>query len=285
MVTVFALAAALMYGSADFLGGAATQRAHVLSVARLSVLAGLGVVLVAAAASGEPVRTAGVGWGVAAGAFGGVGLIIFYAGLAVGPMSIVAPISALVSTVLPVGVALAEGERSGARVYAGAAACLLAIVLVSSAGGARQAATGASQHVPGRAIAYGIASGVSFGLFYLFLRNAGQSGAFWPVVSARIAGAVVILAAAAAVRPGRVLRGAGGRVFLTALGSGLVDASANIFYVIATREGLFGLAVVLTSLYPGVTVLLARILLGERQRWVQRAGLALAGLGVLLVTV
>jgi drug/metabolite transporter (DMT)-like permease len=282
MVTAFALAAALLYGSADFLGGAATQRAHVLSVARLSVLGGLSVVLVAAVTSSEPVRTGGVGWGMAGGAIGGVGLIIFYAGLAAGPMSVVAPISALVSTVLPVGVALAEGERPGARVYAGAALCLLAIVLVSSVSGTRPA-EGASRRVPVRAIASGIAAGVSFGLFFLFLRNAGQSGAFWPVVAARIGGAAVILAAAVAVRPGPVARSGGGRVFLTALGSGLVDAGANIFYVIATRAGLFGLAVVLTSLYPGVTVLLARILLGERLRWGQRAGLALAAAGVLLV--
>jgi drug/metabolite transporter (DMT)-like permease len=283
MVTAFALAAALLYGRADLLGGAATQRAHVLSVARLSVLGGLSVVLVAAVISGEPVRTGGVGWGMAGGAVGGVGLIIFYAGLAAGPMSVVAPISALVSTVLPVGAALAEGERPGARVYVGALLCLLAIVLVSSVSGTRPA-EGASQRVPGRAIASGIAAGVSFGLFFLFLRNAGQSGAFWPVVAARIGGAAVILAAAAAVRPGPVRRGGGGRVFWTALGSGLVDAGANICYVIATREGLFGLAVVLTSLYPGVTVLLARILRGERLRWVQRAGLALAAAGVLLVT-
>jgi drug/metabolite transporter (DMT)-like permease len=283
MVTAFALAAALLYGSADFLGGAATQRAHVLSVARLSVLGGLSVVVVAAVTSGEPVRIGGVGWGMAAGAIGGVGLIIFYAGLAAGPMSVVAPISALVSTVLPVGVALAEGERPGARVYAGAVLCLLAIVLVSSVSQTRPAA-GDGQHVRGRAIASGIAAGVSFGLFFLFLRNAGQSGAFWPVVAARMGGAAVILAAAIAVRPGPVTRSGGGRVFWTALGSGLVDAGANICYVIATREGLFGLAVVLTSLYPGVTVLLARILLGERLRWVQRAGLALAAAGVLLVT-
>jgi len=282
MVTAFALAAALLYGSADFLGGAAAQRAHVLSVARLSVLSGLGVVLVAAVTSLEPARTAGVGWGMAAGAIGGAGLIIFYAGLAAGQLSVVAPVSALVSTVLPVGAALAEGERPGARVYAGAVLCLLAIVLVSSAGAARPA-QGASQHVPGRAIGYGLAAGVSFGLFFLFLRNGGQSGAFWPVVAARIAGAAVILAAAGAVRPGPVSL-AGGRVFWTALGYGLADAGANICYVIATREGLFGLAVVLTSLYPGVTVLLARILLGERLRWVQRAGLALAAAGVLLVT-
>ena len=69
-----------------------------------------------------------------------------------------------------------------------------------------------------------------------------------------------------------------------ALASGTVDALANVCYVLATRAGLFGLAVVLTSLYPGVTVLLARIVLGERMRWVQRAGLLLATAGIVLVT-
>jgi drug/metabolite transporter (DMT)-like permease len=284
MVTIFALTAALLYGSSDFLGGAAAQRAHVLSVARLSALAGLGVVVLAGVASGEPALAAGAGWGMAAGAIGGVGLIIFYAGLAAGPMSVVAPVSALVSTILPVAAALAGGERPGAPVYAGAGLCLLAIVLVSS-GASAQPAAGAARRPPGRALAYGIASGVSFGLFFLFIRNGGQAGPLWPVVAARIAGAAVILIAAAIVRPGPVSRTAGRAVLLAAALSGVVDASANICYVIATRAGLFGLAVVLTSLYPGVTVLLARVVLGERLRWVQRAGLALAAVGVLLVTV
>jgi uncharacterized membrane protein len=284
MVIVFALAAALLYGSADFLGGTATRGAHVLSVLTLSVTGGLVVVLVAAVVSGEPARSAGIAWGVGAGAIGGAGLMIFYAGLARGPMSIVAPVSALVSTVLPVGVALAGGERPGAPVYAGAVLCLVAIVLVSSAGRA-PAVAGQTQHVPGRAVAYGIASGASFGLFFLFIKNGGQSGALWPVAAARIAGLAVVLIAVATVRPGPVPRSAGRRLFLAALGSGLLDSTANISYVLATRAGLFGLAVVLTSLYPGVTVLLARVLLGERLRWAQRAGLALAALGVLLVTV
>jgi drug/metabolite transporter (DMT)-like permease len=76
-----------------------------------------------------------------------------------------------------------------------------------------------------------------------------------------------------------------GRLFAAALGAGVGDASANVCYVLATRAGLFGLAVVLTSLYPGVTVMLARFLLGERMSWARRAGLALAAAGVLLVTV
>jgi EamA-like transporter family len=75
----------------------------------------------------------------------------------------------------------------------------------------------------------------------------------------------------------------GGSLLLAAAGTGMIDVVANICYVAATRTGMFGLAVALTSLYPGVTVLLARVVLGERLRWVQRAGLGLAAIGILLV--
>jgi len=75
------------------------------------------------------------------------------------------------------------------------------------------------------------------------------------------------------------------RFLLAAAFAGVIDVIANICYVAATRTGMFGLAVVMASLYPGVTVLLARVVLGERLRWVQRAGLAIAGLGVLLIAV
>ncbi len=294
MVTIFALSAALLYGSADFLGGVATRQARVLAVLPLSAASGAVIVLVAALLSGQPPHSAGLAWGVAGGAVGGVGLIIFYAGLAAGPMSVVAPVSALMSTVLPVGVALADGERLNGLEYAGGVVCLAAIILVSSAesdkpakaaqaGGIRGwlAATG----FHGRAVAYGLGAGTSFGLFFLFIRNAGQSGPVWPVAAARLAGLAVILIAAAATRTGPVLAGASRRLLLATVGSGVLDASANICYVIATRHGLFGLAVVLTSLYPGITVLLARFTLGERMRLTQRAGLLMAGVGVALVTI
>ena len=131
MVIVFALAAAVLYGSADFLGGAASRHSRALSVAVLSVPVGALVMLAAALAAGGQAPTAGLGWAVASGGFGAVGLMVFYAGLAAGPMSVVAPVSALVSTVLPVGVAVASGEHLGVPVYAGAAVCLVATVLVS----------------------------------------------------------------------------------------------------------------------------------------------------------
>jgi drug/metabolite transporter (DMT)-like permease len=312
MVTVFALAAAALYGSADFLGGSAARRAHVLSVLLISGPAGVVVVAAAALAAGGPPRVAGIAWGALAGLAGGVGFMFFYAGLAAGPMSVVAPVSALMSTVLPVAAALAEGERPGPRVYLGALICVVAIVLVSTGGGGATEVPGTGGGPPGpavrgapgpavggapggrpevshrtaaRGIGYGIAAGVAFGMFFLFIRNGGESGALWPVVVARVAGTLIFLAAAAAVRvrPARWSRH--GRLFLAALGAGALDAGANVCYVLATRAGLFGLAVVLTSLYPGVTVLLARIVFGERMRWARRVGLALAAAGILLVTV
>ena len=291
MVVLLGLAAAVLYGSGDFLGGMATRRAHVLTVLTLVETAAVILAVAVAVVSGGPASLPGLAWGFSAGAIGGLGLIIFYVGLAAGPMSVVAPVSGLVATVLPVAVALAEGERPGAGVYAGALLCLVAIVLASSASETDGSGSTGRTHPPrrlGRAIAYGTASGVSFGLFFLLIRNAGQSGEVWPVAAGRIGELAIVLAAAAVLRPG-LMRGIGGGIRvgipLAAASAGVIDVVANLCYVAATRIGAFGLAVVLASLYPGVTVLLARVVLGERLRWIQRAGLGLAAIGILLVTI
>ena len=293
MVILLGLAAGVLYGTGDFLGGLATRRVQVLAVLMLAETAGVIVAVPAAAMSPGPVRLAGLAWGISAGLVGGLGLIIFYVGLAAGPMSVVAPVSGLVSTILPVAVALAEGERPSPEVYAGALLCLAAIVLASSAGagdparGSRAARrpglTSAGLTGAGRAVGYGVASGASFGLFFLLIRNAGQSGELWPVAAGRIGELAVVLVAAAVLRRSLMPRGAGPILLLAVAGAGAIDVVANICYVAATRTGMFGLAVVLASLYPGVTVLLARAVLGERLRWVQRIGLGLAALGIILV--
>ena len=291
MVIMFALTAAVMYGSADFLGGAASRQSRALSVASVSVPVGALVMLAAALIAGGPAATAGLGWALAAGAFGAIGLMLFYAGLAAGPMSVVAPVSALVSTVLPVGVAVAIGEHLSGFVYAGAAVCLVATVLVSLERGtpdrapantARRGLLG--RHPALRGLVYGTACGAMFGIFFVFLRNAGSSGVFWPVFTSRLANTAVVIAVAVLVGARPVGREAGSRVLAATIGSGVLDASANLCYVLATRAGLFGIAAVLTSLYPGITVLLARVVLGERMQTVQRAGLVLAAIGVILVT-
>jgi drug/metabolite transporter (DMT)-like permease len=316
VVTILALAAAVLYGTADFLGGVASRRASVFAVLATTVPAGAVVVVVVAllgeapwlaglsgSGLGAPTSFGGwsaVAWAAASGVCGTTGLVAFYAGFAAAPISVVAPVAALVSTVLPVGVAVAGGEHLTASMVAGGLICLLAIVLVSMPparrgrpdagrrGGGRIGAGqhGAGQHGAGsrlRGLGYGVAAGAGFGLFFLFLKNAGQSGVLWPVAVSRTAGTLVAFGIALATRT-RPWRGVSARTGVIALVSGAVDAAANVCYVLATRAGLFGLAVVITSLYPGMTVLLARWVLGERMRWLQRAGLLLAAAGVVLLT-
>jgi drug/metabolite transporter (DMT)-like permease len=315
MVILLGLAAAVLYGCGDFIGGTASRRVSVLTVLMLAESAGSVVALVAAALSPGAASLAGLAWGAGAGTAGGLGLIMFYTGLATGPMSVVAPVSGLVSTILPVAVALAEGERPGVGVYAGAMLCFVAIVLASSAGGADGSRTGGRRGRRGsagrsggagqtaRALAYGVGAGGLFGLFFLLIRNAGQSGTLWPVASARVGELASVLAAAGVLQlalrrrargrsnagasgtgaSGTGASGAYGRLLMVAASAGVIDVIANICYVAAARTGMFGLAVVLASLYPGVTVLLARVVLGERLRGVQQIGLGLAAVGILLV--
>jgi len=291
LLIVLALGAALLYGSADFLGGAASRRAALVKVLLTAGIAGVAVQVPSALLAGGPPRAVGIEWGLAAGAIGGIGLMLFYAGLAAGPMSVVSPLSALASTVLPVGVAIADGERPGPPVYAGVLLCLAATVLVSS-GADHSGATGPVTGQPPphggwarrlRGVGLGLASGSAFGLFFLFIRNGGETGALWPALAARCAGLVVYVAAALVVRTGPVGWRTGWPLFAAAVGAGALDAAANVSYVLATRAGLFGPAVVLTSLYPAVTVLLARLALRERMRPTQQAGLLLAAVGIALI--
>jgi len=148
-------------------------------------------------------------WAAGSGVCGAFGLVAFYAGFATAPISVVAPVAALVSAILPVSVAIAQGERPGAGVITGGLICLIAIVLVS----AQPAAQGTPQSGEGTpgdgrmaasrrllALGYGIAAGVGFGLFFIFLKNAGQSGVLWPVAISRSAGTVVAFGIALATR-------------------------------------------------------------------------------------
>jgi drug/metabolite transporter (DMT)-like permease len=300
VVTILALAAAVLYGTADFLGGVAARRASVFAVLATTVPAGAAVVILVALLGdapglggllghglGSPTSVGGwgaVGWAALSGIFGAAGLVAFYAGFAAAPISVVAPVAALVSTGLPVGIAIAGGEHPTSRMVAGGLVCLVAIVLVSAPPVGRPGRDDPDVRAGRlRGLGYGVAAGAGFGLFFLCLKNAGQAGVLWPVAISRTAGTVVAVGIAFATRT-RPWRREGGGTGVIALVSGAVDAAANVCYVLATRAGLFGLAVVVTSLYPGMTVLLARWVLGERMRWLQRAGLLLAAAGVVLLT-
>ena len=191
MVTILALAAAVLYGTADFLGGVASRRASVFAVLATTVPAGAAVVIVMALLGeapglggllghglGSPTSVGGwgaVGWAAVSGICGAVGLVAFYAGFAAAPISVVAPVAALVSTVLPVGIAVAGGERPTSRMVAGGLICLVAIVMVSmpparqerpDSGRPRGSQAGDDPHDAAsrlRGLGYGVAAGAGFG--------------------------------------------------------------------------------------------------------------------------
>lgn len=323
MSGLLAIAAAVSYGTADFFGGAAARRQTALAILLVSTPTGLLTMLAAAALTGGQPTAAGLLWGAAAGAFGGTGVMLFYHALAVGPMSVVAPVSALTAALLPVAVALATGERPATLVLVGVALCLLAIALVSlekktnptpaSApaaepvpGGRAEAAVeaaavegaaveaaaveaavveaaavaaGGGTHTTRRGVVFAIVAGAGFGLFFVLVRHAGAGTGMWPLVTARGAGWVIAVVAAVATAT-RLPRG---RVTLAmALCSGVLDAGGNALYLLASRAGDLTVAAVLTSLYPAVTVLLARLRYRETLRTVQKVGLLVAAVAVVL---
>jgi drug/metabolite transporter (DMT)-like permease len=291
MVTVLALAAALAYGVADFLGGTVTRGSTAIRTLTWCVPIGLAVVLVSALLTGGHPGPGPMAWGFAGGLCGGGGLIAFYRALARGPMSVVAPVSALAAAVLPVAVGVAQGERLDTSVLLGVLLCLVAIGLVSmeaNGGEATAADTGGRRRLLDSGPVMAGLSGTCFGVFFILLKEAGDGTGLWPIVGARL-GNLAIAAAALlflAARGGSAGPRLTGRTLIVlALLSGSLDAGANVLYFLAVHSGMLSLAAVLTSLYPAITVLLARVAYSERLRAVQRVGMAVAVAGVALVTV
>ncbi|MFI6514473.1 EamA family transporter [Spirillospora sp. NPDC050679] len=292
MITALALAAALAYGVADFLGGAVARRSSALRALLWCVPTGLLLTLAGALLTAGGPAAVPMAWGLAAGLAGGTGLITFYRALARGPMSVVAPVSALTSALIPIAVGLLRGERLDAVVLAGVLLCLVAIGLVSmeSDGTAERAAPAAGlRRLADSGPVMAALSGACFGIFFTVIKEAGDGAGLWPLVGARIGTLSVVLAALLALarlRPDAIGPPVPGRALVgLALLSGALDAGANVLYFLAAQQGLLSLAAVLTSLYPAVTVLMARIAYSERLRAVQRVGLVVAAAGVALVTV
>ena len=285
MGVLFGLLAAATYGVADFAGGQVSRRANVFSVVLISQLAGtvpLGIVVPFFA--DQAPRAAALLWGAAAGIAGGTGVLFLYRGLAVGRMSVVAPITGVSAASLPVLFGLAIGERPGFISLVGVIVALGSVVLVSSAGPPETEAIGSdatskptwrSSGVP-----HAFAAGTGFGLFFVFLDAAGDDAGVWPLVATRGSSLVLVTVIALSLR--RRIKPPPGTTKLMVV-AGVLDVAANIFYLIATRFGLLSVVAVLTSMYPAVTVLMARLLLKERMIRTQLVGLGLAGVAIVLI--
>ncbi|MDN3352819.1 DMT family transporter [Actinomadura sp. DC4] len=276
MIIMFALASAIVFGAGDFCGGAASRRAGSTSVLLVSLPAGLGLLLIVALALGGDTRSGALAWGVASGIAGGAGLLVFYRALAEGPMSVVAPVSGLMAAVVPAVVGVASGDRLSIAAFVGIGLCLVAICFVSIEKGG-----GSVRRLSGPILA--VLAGAGFGSFFVLIQH-GDDGTLWPLVASKAVSVLMVVAAAmvAGHGPASVLRN---RVTLgVTLLAGSLDVLGNALYVLAAREGMLSIAGVLSSLYPASTVLLARVVYGERLRPIQRIGLIVAVAGVGLVT-
>ncbi|HYS54266.1 MAG TPA: DMT family transporter [Thermoanaerobaculia bacterium] len=271
MTYALAVLSSITYGAADFLGGLATKRSPLFSVVIFSQLSGLVLVLLALPALPRSSPTAiDFEWGAAAGLAGGIGVALLYRALAIGVMSVVAPVTAVCAVIIPVMVGVGLGERPATRAMLGIVIAIVAIILVSQTGQER-ATTG---------VRIAIASGIAIGIFLVFLGRTGTSAGLWPLIAARVVSVSFFTIAGLIAREKPIPR----RESMTmVISGGAVDMIANILYLIAVRTGLLSIVATLTSLYPTSTIILARIVLHERLRALQQIGVACAAVAIVLI--
>jgi drug/metabolite transporter (DMT)-like permease len=276
VAVVLALLAAVSYGVSDFIGGLAARRRSALTILLYSYP--VGVVLMVALLPLAPgtLTTRAIVFGVLGGVFGLVGVVLLYSLLAQAPMNVVSPITAVLAAVVPVAIGVLTGDRPATAAWIGVAIGLSAVILVS-----RQPAEAPQGRVTRRVIALAVASGVGFGGYFVFLARAGESTGLWPLLVSRIASALLIIPLA--VRAGEVTA-VRGRLLVLCVVAGALDAAANLFFLLAARQGLLSLAAVITSLYPAATVALAVVVLHERPSRSQQVGLGLAAVAIVLIT-
>lgn len=279
MAALLALTAAAAYGAGDFLGGVASRRAPATAVVLWSHVVGLMALLVMAPLLGGDPTPKALGFGAAAGVVGGLGVALLYRAMSMGSMSVVAPVAALLSAVVPVMAGVVRGERPEIAALLGIAIALLAITLVSR----QDSPTGVKRdRHEARAVLLALAAGLGFGLFFVLVAGAGSDVGIWPLVGARTASVTLFgILATTGITAGSPPRDAAG----AALGAGLLDVTANVLFVVALSHGMMSVVAVLTSLYPAGTVLLARYVLGERMSPVQQVGLSCAGFAAVLIAV
>jgi drug/metabolite transporter (DMT)-like permease len=265
----------------DFAGGLASRRVATLLAVLGSQAIGLLIACSAILLSGE--RFPGpetLAWGAAAGVAGATGLYAFYRALAGGQMALVAPLTAVIGAGVPAAVGLVRGDQLVAVQVVGMACGLAAIVVVSWPGQVAAGRVGGG--TPPLPLV--VVGGLGFAGFFLAIHQAMSVGGttWWPLFGARAATVALALVVAVVMRPRRAgLRGVAGLIVL----AGVTDYGGNALFLLASRGGALSAPVVLSSLYPVTTVLLAAWALHERLRGWQLAGVGLALVGVALIAI
>ena len=266
---LYGIASALSWGAGDFAGGLSSRKVGAYRAVFYADFFGLLVLIAAYFIYPETLPAARVIWVSAIGGMlGTVGLLILYYSLTKGQMSIAAPVSALFAAVLPVIVGSITEGLPGQFQLIGFVLALAAVWLISQGDGSFHISRLSDLRLP-------VLAGLGFGCYFIFLHSATQdtTAILWPMIISRVAGTLLVLAFVLARRePLSVPRGAWDVVLINAT----LDLAGNFFYLLASRAGRLDIAAVLSSLYPGATVILAWLLLKERiTRW-QMAGILLA---------
>lgn len=288
MAILLALVAAVVYGVSDYSGGRATRSAPVVVITLLSQVASCSIGLMAAAVRGDPwPSTADALWSIAGMSASTVAIAAFYLALACGRMTVVAPITAVISAVVPVVVGIAGGERPSVLALVGVVLALVAVALVSATGHAEIEPGGhdtafappAGRRWRDLTIVLAVVAGVGFGLLFVFLDETSDDSGVWPIVIGQFVTMPMLALVLAATKPGRPRDRVAAWL---AVAAGAMAVTANISYLVAVRTGLLSLVAVVTSLYPATTVLLATVIDKERLVRPQVVGLTLA-LGALVM--
>jgi drug/metabolite transporter (DMT)-like permease len=264
---------AASWGAGDFGGGLASRRTPVLGVVLISQVVGMSMAFGLALLRGESApEVTDLGWSVAGGIAGGIGIASLYRALAVGRMAVVAPVTAVLAACIPVTVGFATVGLPSATVLAGMALAIVAVILVSQV---RDDAQGRS-----RGLGLALLAGVGFGLFGVCVGQLSEGHVFGPLALVRategIMIACLIVATRSAWRPPREL-------VLTIVAVGVLDMAGNGAYILSIQAGSLAVASVLSSLYPVTTVILATIILREQVSRIHAFGIGLAAVAVALI--
>ncbi len=278
----FGLTAALAWGAGDFAGGLASRRSNVFGVAVGAELTGLVALIVILPLYGE----AFPGWpnfllAAVAGMGGGFALVLFYRALAEGQMSIAAPLSAVLAAIIPVLMGMVIEGWPGLATLLGLCLAVAAIALISFGEAGETGNRSLLRRASVAQLRLPVIAGTVFGLYFVLLHQASQEQILWPLIATRLAS--VIFLSAIAMQGGKAWLPGRTAWPLVAL-CGLLDTSANVLYVLAGQMGRLDVAAVVSSLYPGMTVALAWLILRERLSRGQMSGILLALAAIVLIT-
>ncbi|WP_319506487.1 DMT family transporter [uncultured Methanolobus sp.] len=273
-IAIFGLAAAACWGAGDFSGGVATKRSGVLIVAIISQI--IGIILLASAAllfTESVPPTSDFLWGAAAGLAGGIGLLALYHALSIEKMGIVAPVTAVLSAIVPMTFGIITEGLPTASQLMGFLFAFIGVWLISRDEN--------SPKIEMEKLKLPLIAGLGFGFFMILIDQVQSSGVFWPLVGARMATIPTFILVASYKKQIKIP--ALNFLPLIAL-AGLLDTGGNVFYALAAKAGRMDIAAILTSMYPAVTVLLAWVLLKEKLKNRQWVGVFAVMIAVVLIT-